>query len=135
MAIKSHILRSIAESELDKVFPGLAPGPRQELVTSVVRQWLTCDGHAGVFTVAVHYWLHLVERDGHVLAGREVVPSSLPGLLRPWLVDELDLPRIAWELSVAQNATFGNADGRKILVRADAKQHGFSVEEVLDEDE
>jgi hypothetical protein len=135
MAIKNHTLRLIAAAELGKIFPGMAPGPREELITSIVRQWLTCDRRAGVFTLAVHYWLHLVERDGQVLAGVEVVPGSLPGLLGPWLVVERDLPRIAWELSVAQSATFVNAEGVTVRVRADAREHGFGVEEVPDGEE
>jgi hypothetical protein len=134
MAIKNRTLRLIATTELDKIFPGMAPEPREELITSVVRQWLTCDRHAGVFTIPVHYWLHLVERDEQVLAGVEVVPGSLPVLLGPWLVVERDLPRIVWELSVAQNATFVNAEGVTVRVRADAREHGFGVEEVQEED-
>src|SRR5262249_18388871 len=135
MAIKNHIMRLIAAAELDKTFPGMAHGPREELITSVVRQWLTCDRHAGVFTIPVHYWLHLVERGDQVLAGVEVVPGSLPRLLGPWPVVGRDLPRIVWELSVAQSATFVNAEGVTVRVRADAKEHGFGVEEVQDDGE
>lgn len=108
---------------------------REELTTSIVRQWLTFHGHAGVFTEPVHYWLHLAENAGKVEVGTEVVPGSIAKLLGPWLVVERDLPGILWQLSVTQNATFVNSEGVSVRVRADAKEHGFRVEEIIDEEE
>ena len=43
-------LRKIAEGELSKQFLGLGPAVRDELATSLVRQWLGNDGHAGIVT-------------------------------------------------------------------------------------
>jgi hypothetical protein len=135
MPAKSHVLRAIAASSLDKAIPRLASDAREELTTSIIRQWLTYDGHAGVFTLPIHYWFHLEQEDGEVRVGTEVVPGSLVKLLTPWRVLDDDLPEILWQLSVAQNATFVNADGLTVRVRADAKEHGFGVQEVVDENE
>lgn len=53
LAIRPHILRAVAHAELDKFFPSQAPAAREELVTSVVRQWTTYGGNAGVFTLHI----------------------------------------------------------------------------------
>ena len=134
MAIKSSTLRHIAGCEIDKLLPGLGTDTREEYVTSVVRQWLTNDRHAGIFTAAVNYWLNLVEEGGRVLVGREVCPSNLLHTLGPWKVIEEDFPQIVHELTLAQSATFVNADGVTVMVRVDPKQHAFAFEEVKDDD-
>lgn len=75
--IKPHVLRAVANDQLDRIFPGQAPAAREELVTAVMRQWTTHDGNAGVFTLVAHYWLTVLLKDGKVHAGTEVVPDQL----------------------------------------------------------
>jgi hypothetical protein len=135
MALKTPLLRHIARYEIAQLFPGIAPDALEEYVTSVVRQWITNDLRAGVFTVAVNYWMHLVEMGEQVHAGLEVCPSSMRQTLAPWLVLESDLPRIIHELTLAQSATFVNADGVTVRVSAHPKEHSFRFEEVKDEDD
>ena len=53
-------LRRIAEAELSKQFLGLSAAVRDQLATSLVRQWVTYDGHAGVVTPTQQVWLQLV---------------------------------------------------------------------------
>jgi hypothetical protein len=134
VAINSRFMRHIAACEIEKLFPGVAPEAREEYVTSIVRQWVTNGLRAGVFSVAVNYWLHLVERDGQVHAGLEVCPSNMRQTLGPWQVVERDLPEIVHQLTLAQSATFVNADGVTVRVTADPKEHVFRFEEVKDED-
>jgi hypothetical protein len=43
-------LRRIAEGALAKQFLGLGAAVRDQLATSLVRQWLGNDGHAGIVT-------------------------------------------------------------------------------------
>lgn len=133
MSIKPHLLRAIANAELEKIFPGQAREPREELVTSVVRQWTTSAGRAGVFTVAVHHYLTVLETGGRVLAGTEVLPGTLKQHLAKWGVVERDLPRIAWDLSVAQTALLVNNEGITVCVTSDSRDHTFRFEEVPDE--
>lgn len=135
MAVKSPVMRQIARSEIAKLFPGITADVLEGYVTSVVRQWVTNDLRAGVFTVAVNYWLHLVEDRGRVLCGLEVCPSNMRQLLGPWLALERDLPDIIHQLTLAQNATFVNAEGVTVRVTADPKAHAFRFEEVKDEDD
>ena len=135
MPTASPLMRRIAAAELDKIFPHMAREPREQLTTSIIRQWLTYGGHAGVFTLASHYYLHLEDHGEYVHVGLELVPASIPQLLAPWGVEHDELPDIVWELNVKQSATFVNTQGRTIRVRANALEHGFGVEEVSDEDE
>ena len=72
--------------ELEKVIPFLDATAREELVTSIVRQWVTCEGHAGVFTEFVNYWFHFAEIGGEIHAQdarrmtsiADGVPAALP---------------------------------------------------------
>lgn len=133
MPIKPHILRAIAHAELEKVFPGQASAAREELVTSVVRQWTTYGGNAGVFTLHVHYYLTVEQIGTQVRAGTEVLPGLLKQHLAPWGVVDRDLPGIVHELSVTQSATFVNLDGLTVRVTSDPRDHTFRFEEVPDE--
>ncbi len=67
--IKPPVLRTIAHSELDKILPGQATDIHETLVTSVVRQWTTYDGKAGILTLAVHYWLSVEHKGSKVVVG------------------------------------------------------------------
>ena len=133
MAINSAVMRNIAGCEIDKLFPGLAEGPRTELVTSVIRQWLTNEGWAGLFTIAVNYWLNLIERNGKALAGVMVHPSEIRRRLKTWLVDEADLPGIVHQLSLSQSATFVNAANQSVRVSTNPKEHSISFDELKDD--
>ena len=46
----SNALRQIAEHELDRCFHDLSPFTRDELATSLVRQWIGNDGNAVIVT-------------------------------------------------------------------------------------
>ena len=135
MSIQPHVLRAIAIAEIEKIFPGQAREPREELVTSVVRQWTAYDGNAGVFTIAIHYYLTVRHRDGQVLAGTEVLPGTLKQHLATWGVVERDLPRVAWDLSVAQMALLVNNEGITVRVTSDPRDHTFRFEELPDADD
>ncbi len=134
MAIKPKVLRTIAQTQLNNIFPNQDPTVHRELVTSVVRQWTTYNGNAGVFTVAMHYWLNVLHIEGKVHAGIEPVAGSLRNLLGTWRVIEEDLPRILHDLSVAQTAEFETADGITVRVRTNPLDHTFRCEEVREGD-
>ena len=53
-----------AESELAKHFGDLDAPVRDELATSLVRQWLTNDGYAGLVTPTRQCWFQLLTREG-----------------------------------------------------------------------
>jgi hypothetical protein len=134
MAIKSTTMRHIALVEITKLFPGVGAEALEEYVTSVVRQWVTNDLRAGVFTLAVNYWLHLVEQGGNVIAELGVCPSNMRQCLGPWLALERDMPDIVRQLTLSQSATFVNAEGVTVRITADPKERSFRFEEVEDDD-
>jgi hypothetical protein len=49
--VDTRALRQLADDLLRSIMPDDVPGfPRQDFVTSLVRQWITYDGHATLFT-------------------------------------------------------------------------------------
>jgi hypothetical protein len=108
MRVQSDVLRQIAGYELDKLFPSSEPRARNDLITSVVRQWQTCAGHAGVFTVAVNYWLQFEETaDGRSCVHTDATSSGgLLQILRNRGAQEDDLARILRQLTLRQTAVF-----------------------------
>lgn len=137
-AIRPQFMRHIAGVEVDKVFPGLKDSARDELITSVVRQWLTCNGCAGLFTTAVTYWLHLKlirGAPGKAAAGTEAHPSDMPKHLRTWGIKEKELPSVLHELSVKQSAIFESKSGLKVRVFAEPRDKVVRFEEAKDDGE
>lgn len=135
MSIPSSVLRTIANAELDKIFPGQAREPREVLATSVVRQWTTYGGNAGIFTVPVHYYLTVSQLGGQIVTRTEVLPGTLGQNLATWGVVARDLPRVTWDLSVAQMALLVSDEGVTVRVTSDPRDHTFRFEEVPDADD
>jgi len=52
----SGALRKIGEQVLEQCFTGLSPLTRDELATSLVRQWLGHDGNAVILTPEFTFW-------------------------------------------------------------------------------
>lgn len=133
--IKPQVLRNIAHAELDKLLPGQAKDVHEALVTSIVRQWMTYDGKAGILTLAVHYWLSVEHKESKVVVGSGVLPATLPQHLATWKVLERDLQRIVLDLNLSQTATFINLDGLTVQVRMDPRDRRFEFAEVPDVEE
>lgn len=130
MTIDPRVLRAVARDQLARLLPQQSPAAREELATSVVRQWATGGGCAGVFTPEAHYWLRVVQVDGRVAAAAEELPGTLGRHLAGWRAVDHDVPRILLDLSVAQHARFASADGLTVRVRVDAKERTFHFDEV-----
>jgi hypothetical protein len=129
MRATSDVLRQIARYELDKLFPASEPRARNDLITSVVRQWQTCAGHAGVFTVAVSYWLHFEETaDGRSCVHRAVTSSGgLLQLLRSRGAQEDDLSRILRQLTLRQASVFDTEAMLTLQARVSPHLRRFEV--------
>lgn len=135
MAVNSPILRVIAGKEVEKFLPHTIPAVRDDILTAVMRQWATCDGHAGIFTVAACYWLHLVRQDGGYQVGEEIhAGNSLRELLQRSGADEEELAEIVHELTLRQSATFENKGGVRLRVRAIPQEMQFEVEPADEDD-
>jgi hypothetical protein len=129
--LKQYPLRKIAESVLASHFGDLDPEVMQELATSLVRQWLTNDGHAGFVTSSHQHWFRAVPREDD---GVEVGSSSPDGdwarvLSHDWQVDEDDVPELLHSLNLCQSALCRTADGRTIQVRVEPKERTVRCQE------
>ena len=123
--VEGPVLRNIASQMIDEILPGLAPDRRRDYVTAITRQWITNECHAGVFTVAANYWLILEEREGQILALRDVVVSDLPQNLLDLGIARTELPDLLHQLTLAQSATITNEVGVTVKVRAIPKERRF----------
>lgn len=127
--VKQFPLRKIAESVLNKYFSDLDAAVSDELATSLVRQWITNDGHAGFVTPTNQFWLQAVAKGD----GLDVGVSKAEGnwgraLSRDWQVDEDEIPGFLHRLNLCQSALCRTADGRTIRLGIDAKERTVRLE-------
>lgn len=133
--IKTPVLQQIASDLIARAFPwGLASSERTELITSIVRQWRTCQGHAALFTDQCRYWFALSFKSrGKV----NVEVSENPGqpvqlFLDDWDVDPDQSPEIIERLNVSQSAEFANRAGTRLRMWVDPKERRLSIEPATD---
>jgi hypothetical protein len=124
-------LRRIAEGELAKQFLGLSAAVRDQLATSLVRQWLTNDGHAGLVTPSQQVWFQLVA-EGDLL---EVKVSTAEGgwgraLPRHWGVPAAEVPELLHRLNLCQSASCRTADGGTVELRVEPKERAVRCREL-----
>jgi hypothetical protein len=116
-------LRRIAEGELAKQFLGLSAAVRDQLATSLVRQWLGNDGHAGIVTPTQQVWFRLVAEGDY----QEVRVSTAEGgwgraLARDWHVDENEVPGLLHRFNLCQSAQCRTIDGRAVELRVEPRE-------------
>jgi hypothetical protein len=121
--VKQPPLRRIAENELRKRLGDLDAAIRDELATSLVRQWLTNDGHAGLTLPSCHCWFQLIrKRDGYEVGFDRTERSGSRALLQDWQVDEDEIPAVLHQLNVCQSVLCHTTDGRTIRLWIDPKE-------------
>jgi hypothetical protein len=127
--IRQNALRKIAESELGRRLSGLDTRARQDLATSLVRQWITNDGHAGLVTPSGHYWFRMIRTpDGGFRVGFEAHPPRFVEVLRGADVAEDRIPDLLYELSVRQVVPCETQTGKSICVRMIAAEKTLRIE-------
>jgi hypothetical protein len=132
--IKQFPLRKIAESVLDSFLGGLDAAVRDELATSLVRQWITNDGHAGFVTPTRHFWFRLVPKGDGVEVGFSPAEGNWGRVLSAdWGVDEEEIPGLLYRLNLCQSVLCRNADGRTIRLRVEPKEQTVRCEEAAEE--
>ena len=133
---KHYPLRKVAESELAKHFGGLDAAVRKELAVSLVRQWVTNDGHAGFVTPTRQFWFTMVPKGDGVEVGFSPFEGSWGRVLtEDWHIDEGEVPGLLHQLNLCQSVLCQNADGRTIRLRIEPKERTVRCEEVSAEDE
>jgi hypothetical protein len=132
-ATKPTALRRIAKHELDQCFCDLSATKKDELATSLVRQWTTNDGEAVILTVEREFWFHLNRlEDGRTQIVRDVQPGTFVAHLRRSRVIEEAIPALLDQLSVCQSAQCYSDDGELLQLRVSPAQKKYYIELVPD---
>ena len=134
--IKRYPLRKIAESELAAQFGHLDDAIRNELATSLVRQWLTNDGHAGLVTPTCQCWFRLVtHEDGRLEVGVKKSEGRWGrALSQDWNVAEEEIPGLLHQLNLCQSVLCRNGAGQTIRLRIKPKERTVLCEEAEEEE-
>jgi hypothetical protein len=130
---RSNPLRKIAEDQIERLFGDFDPRLKQELATSLVRQWITNDGYAGLVKSSSHHWLRLIRTDGGFEVGRDDQPPRFVNQLRQGNVSEDQIPDVLHQLNLTQCTTCQTQDGGTIRLRMVAKERTLVIERADDE--
>jgi hypothetical protein len=129
-------LRKIAESVLKKYLGDLDDAVREELATSLVRQWLTHDGHGGFVLPTSQCWFQLVKKGDGFEVGFDR-PEGHWGRALPqgWQLAEDEVPAVLHRLNVCQSVQCRNADGRTVRLWIEPKERAVRCRELAGEEE
>jgi hypothetical protein len=107
----------------------LWPADLQDYVTSIVRQWLTYEAHATLFTREGQLYLTVAPgRPGQLDVGRRQANTHwADSLVEDWKVPREDLLDTFRQLNLAQSAEVVNADGQRLWLSVNPRT---SVSEV-----
>jgi hypothetical protein len=134
--IRQLPLREIAEETLAESFGDLDADLRDELATSLVRQWVSNDGHAGFVTPTYQFWFQVVpQSDGVEVRCRPVEKNWGRVLSRKWDVAEDEIPDLLHQLNLCQFVLCRNADGRTIGLRVEPKKRRVRCREETEAEE
>lgn len=130
--LNSRALRQLAADLLEDASGkfDLSLEDREGLITSLVRQWITYDGHALLFLEETKVYFHLGSSPlGRSTIGIEPCPSNWPDVLRDdWQIGDDDLRDLLRQLNVGQSAEVVNQEGTTLRVWVDPKQRTNQVE-------
>jgi hypothetical protein len=133
--LKRYPLRRVADSLLAKYFADLDTAIRDELATSLVRQWLTNDGHAGFVTSTWQFWFRLVRKGDGVEVGFRPEKGKWGRILSEgWHIDKAAVPGLLHRLNLCQSVLCRNAEGRSICLRIEPKERTLQCAEVPEEE-
>jgi hypothetical protein len=136
-SINPRELREIAEDIYDKIAAeaGFPDSERADLVTSIVRQWVTCDGHATLLADERRQVFLVVKKTplGTKDVAVEWRRADWSGFIADWKIDPDEMPAIVHQLNRGQGAETITGDGRPLRVYVDPEKGTHGVE-ALDED-
>jgi hypothetical protein len=128
--MKSTDLREIAQGLLSNLI-GESVDDQQlrELVTSVVRQWVTYDKHAGLVFDNGNVWLNLLHKGG---SDYEIGVSKIPGrrflpLLRSRGIEVEDMAEMLHRLNLSQSVELTNGAGERFTLRVNPMERQLDI--------
>lgn len=131
----SRVLRQLAEEIIERIAGefDIPEGERQDCVTSLVRQWITYDGHATLFVAGhqVDFSLAYTPLGKPYCAPSPVQPDWTPVLTGDWKISEDDLPEIFEQLNRGQSAEVTNGDGLPLRLSINPKEKRRHVEPLV----
>lgn len=128
---RSLLLRQLAESLIAQVPEELLTSPRPDLSTSLVRQWLTYDGHATLIIGNEQHYFHPAPGPGGELRfdfHRAPVDAWLRQCMREWDCDDDEWVRAIRQLNLGQSAQIETRRGEFLRLWIDPKDRSKGVE-------
>ncbi len=128
--IQRFVLRKIAENEIAECFGELNAVVRNDLATSLVRQWLTYEGHAGIVTATHQCWFHLIEKGDHLDVGFGRGAGNLGKILmEEWGLQRAEIAEVLHRLNLYQSVLYRRGDGRTLRLWIEPKERAVRCEE------
>lgn len=131
----SRELRQLAEGLLEEIAEDeeISEADQHDLATSLVRQWVTYDGHATLFIGEEQFYLVLAGTEG---GGYRIIPSrSPPGwmnrLIQDWKISREELPPLIRQLNLGQSVETMNSEGLPIRLWVNPKENSKGVEQLI----
>src|ERR1700676_2247073 len=134
--IRSRALRQLAVQLLQEIAEGeILPAEREDLATSLVRQWITYEGNATRFVGQQQVNLILAK----TVAGTCRIVSN-PGLAawmnrlnQDWKISPEEFPDIFWQLNRGQSVEVTNSEGIPLRLWVNPKERSMGVEPLVKE--
>jgi hypothetical protein len=127
---KQAVIRKIAADAVHRFFGPLPDDEGDELITSIMRQWLTSDRHAVLIKDEERRYLHLQEvHDEYTLVEDTVQSDTLRPFLRDWCIDAELAPSILHDLNVCQVASVNNLQGKALCFHVDPQGRMLRIED------
>jgi hypothetical protein len=125
-------MRKLALDAVEKIFPLLTPDEEEALVSSVVSQWITYDGHAVLLKQEGRYFLGLRREEDLLIMNIQHDPGPVlhPALLRDWWIDIDQVPEIVQSLNVHQIAKVTNRHGVPLRVSVNPKERSIWIDDL-----
>ncbi len=132
---RSRALRKLADDFLRKTLRAgdVPPGGAEELATSLVRQWLTCDGNATLFVGEHQLYLRLstTPLGNSSVAAQSGGPGWVRDLREHWKINPGQLPDVLGQLNRGQSAEVTNDDGVALRLWVNPREKSAGVEPVV----
>jgi hypothetical protein len=132
-----RVLRRIAEDIYDKIAAeaSFADDERDDLVTSIVRQWMTYDHHATLLLDEHRQFYFKVETTplGAINVSVRKSDADWTGFIDDWKIDPDDLPAIIHQINRGQGAETISIDGRPLRIYVDPQKSTCGVEPMDEE--
>jgi hypothetical protein len=131
----SRALRELAQEVIQEIADDLEipEADREDLVTSLVRQWITYDRNATFFfgDQQVYLVLAATPLGKPCIVPETAQPRWFDRLQEDWKIDPAELPAILAELNLAQSAETTSTDGIPLRLWVNPKDRSRGVEPLV----